>query len=164
MIKCNKFQYLHDFPNANECFPGVDIMGGVNYFLWNRDYNGKCRYYYHNNIVQERFDYLDSANAGIVIRDPFAYSIIGKIACFENSYYQDDNNNFTGLVSPKDFFTNKKMLTSSWKGFLEKKNIDNDVKYYLNKNIHKIEYGWIKRIDIPKNSKSINLHKFILTA
>ena len=167
MIKCNRFQTIHDFPNANDCFPGVDIMGGVNYFLWNSGYNGKCHYYYHNssnNIVQERFDYLDSLNAGIVIRDPVAYSIISKVVAIEHTYFYNLDDNFSGLVSPKDYFTNKQLLTSSWKGFSKIKEGNYNIRYYLNKSIHKNEYGWIKLSDIPKNIKSKDLHKVYIPA
>lgn len=31
-----------DFENASECFPGVDIAGGICYFLWDKDYKGIC--------------------------------------------------------------------------------------------------------------------------
>ena len=33
---------LHDFPITDDCFPGVNIRGGVCYFLWNSKYNDKC--------------------------------------------------------------------------------------------------------------------------
>lgn len=33
MLHCNKFKIIHDFENASDCFPGVNVMGGVNYFL-----------------------------------------------------------------------------------------------------------------------------------
>lgn len=46
MLKSNKFSIIHDYENASDCFPGVSIKGGVNYFLWERDYNGKCKYYF----------------------------------------------------------------------------------------------------------------------
>ncbi len=53
MIKCNNFEIIHDFPDASDCFPGVEIKGGVNFFLWNRDYIGKCKYYYHYSQSNE---------------------------------------------------------------------------------------------------------------
>lgn len=38
-----------DFFDAQECFPGVDISGGVCYFLWNRDFTGDCEVVSHLN-------------------------------------------------------------------------------------------------------------------
>lgn len=35
-------RYLADFFDSNECFPGIDLSGGVCYFLWDRDNPGKC--------------------------------------------------------------------------------------------------------------------------
>ena len=46
MLHSNHFVVIHDFENEKDCFQGVDIKGGVNYFLWNTNYNGKCKYYF----------------------------------------------------------------------------------------------------------------------
>ena len=42
MLADNRIRTIVDYPNAVDCFPGVDIAGGVCYFLWERDSNGKC--------------------------------------------------------------------------------------------------------------------------
>lgn len=42
MLNDNRLQYMVDYPNSADCFAGVDIAGGVNYFLWSRDYHGDC--------------------------------------------------------------------------------------------------------------------------
>lgn len=43
MIANTHIRELYDFVDANECFPGVDISGGICYFLWDRHYNGPCK-------------------------------------------------------------------------------------------------------------------------
>lgn len=166
MLRCNHFIEMHDFEDAGECFPGVEIKGGVNYFLWNRSYEGKCRYYYHSKTqgIYQRFDYLDSAEAGIVIRDPQAYGILNKIIVVEGRYFGTAAKSFSSLVSPKDFFTNKQVLTSSWDGFSSEQSVDNNIKYYVNKNIHKVEFGFVPESIIPKNTQSIKLNKVYIPA
>jgi site-specific DNA-methyltransferase (adenine-specific) len=42
MLNDERMQKIVDFEDANECFPGVDIAGGVCYFLWERDGDGPC--------------------------------------------------------------------------------------------------------------------------
>jgi len=167
MIHCNKFEILHDFPDANDCFPGVAIMGGVNYFLWNRDYDGKCKYHFHyanSHEVQERFDYLDSTNSGIVIRDPKSYSIIEKIRKVHGSYYSEMDDNFSGFVSPKHFFDNSTILTSNWKGYKDNRDDEHNIKYYISKSFNKIPFGWISLNQLPKNSYTLKLHKVYIPA
>ena len=42
MLNDSHIRTLVDYENASECFPGVDIAGGVCYFLWDRDNAGLC--------------------------------------------------------------------------------------------------------------------------
>ena len=43
MLKDKRIRYIADFPDSREAFSGVDVAGGVCYFLWNRDNEGICR-------------------------------------------------------------------------------------------------------------------------
>ncbi len=42
MINDNRVSTIVDYIDARECFPGVDIAGGVCYFLWEKDRRGDC--------------------------------------------------------------------------------------------------------------------------
>lgn len=165
-LSSNQFKIIHDFENASECFPGVEIKGGVNYFLWDRDYNGKCHYYFHQSQDKktlERFDYLDSKKAGIVVRDPQAYSILEKIEKLEGNYFIELDKNFSGLVSAKHFFDNSELLTSNWTGYKNKSDDEYNIKYYVNVNRERT-YRWISNAQLPKNKSTKSLNKVYIPA
>ncbi len=42
MLNDRHIRKIVDYPEATDCFPGVDISGGVCYFLWDRDNQGDC--------------------------------------------------------------------------------------------------------------------------
>ena len=42
MLNDRRISHLVDYPIASDVFPGVKVIGGVCYFLWERDYNGPC--------------------------------------------------------------------------------------------------------------------------
>lgn len=42
MMNDDQIRKIVDYVDARECFPGVDIAGGVCYFFWARDTHGKC--------------------------------------------------------------------------------------------------------------------------
>jgi site-specific DNA-methyltransferase (adenine-specific) len=69
---------LFDYVESRECFDGVDIAGGVCYFLRDRDKQGFCRVTCVNRGKQTfRERYLNEFN--IFIRDNSAIDIIRKI-------------------------------------------------------------------------------------
>jgi len=47
MLHDNHIRVIHDFPEASDCFSGVQIKGGVSFFLWDRDNKGDCAVYSH---------------------------------------------------------------------------------------------------------------------
>ena len=42
MLADDRIRKIVDYEDASEVFPGVDIAGGICYFLWNRDSRGPC--------------------------------------------------------------------------------------------------------------------------
>lgn len=42
MLSDDRLRAIVDFVDSDEAFPGVDIAGGVSYFLWDRDSRGLC--------------------------------------------------------------------------------------------------------------------------
>lgn len=44
MLNDCRIRYIKDFIDSKDIFPGVDISGGVNFFLWDKDHHGPCEY------------------------------------------------------------------------------------------------------------------------
>lgn len=162
MIHSNHFFSIDDFQDAGDCFPGVEIKGGVCYFHYSEDYNGKCRYTIHQgNERRTVTDYLDSLGAGVVIRDPIARDVIDKIVAVEGEYYKGSS--FAQLVGPVHLFDKDGNLGTKWAGFVLTKDTSHSIKYYLNKRVVESGYGWIRLNDIPKGRELVPLHKVYIS-
>ena len=48
MLHDDRLRVIHDYPEASDCFSGVQIKGGVSYFLWDRDERGDCAVFSHS--------------------------------------------------------------------------------------------------------------------
>ena len=78
MLEDHRIKELHDFVNAEDCFPGVDISGGVCYFLWDRDYHGPCLVTNHDGTnIDASERYLNEYQ--ILIRSNKAVNIVKKV-------------------------------------------------------------------------------------
>ena len=78
MLSDTRIRTIHDYPKSRECFPGVDIAGGVCYFHWDRDYRGNCEFV--TRINDAKYTAIRSLDEfDILIRDPFGISIIHKV-------------------------------------------------------------------------------------
>lgn len=121
-----RIKTLVDYPKSRECFPGVDIAGGVCYFLWDRDYNGPCKFISRireTETVSERF--LDEFE--MVLRDNVGISIVHKIMSVKEKMMSDIvlTVNPFGLRSyergkPKSFKDSVKLISSAGEGYIEK--------------------------------------------
>lgn len=89
MLGDRKIRKIIDFENSNEVFPGVDVAGGICYFLWDRDNEGLCEITNFNNEEEVKLERaLDEFP--ILIRQSKAVGIIRKINKTENSKFNLD--------------------------------------------------------------------------
>jgi site-specific DNA-methyltransferase (adenine-specific) len=80
MISDRRIRKIVDFPNSKETFPGVEIKGGVSYFLWDRDKEGDCEFstFSKGELVSSSTRDLRDGQ-GVVIRDNIASEIVKKV-------------------------------------------------------------------------------------
>lgn len=86
MLNDNRLRKLVDYTDSNDCFPGVDIVGGICYFLWNRELRGDCQVInIHNGLTKTSDRKLDEHES--FIRYTEALSIIKKVISIDQDYY-----------------------------------------------------------------------------
>lgn len=81
MLNDRRLRSIVDIPNAKEVFPGVEVKGGVQYFLWDSNYEGDCQF---STRVQGEITSTSKRDLrdgqGVLIRDNFSAEIVKKIA------------------------------------------------------------------------------------
>ncbi len=83
MLSCRQLKRIVDYTESKDCFPGVDVNGGICYFLIDSNYNGKCEFTnISNQIVSTENRVLDEFE--IFIRRNEAVSIIHKVLSQSN--------------------------------------------------------------------------------
>ncbi len=163
MMADTRIRYLVDFENSSDCFYGLHIDGGVCYFLWDKEYNGKIEYTFNSNnktqIKTKQFlknDYFE-----YVIRDSRILSIIEKIS---------NGDRFSKIVSQTKPFGIRKFLFNEPERYpdsnLKFNYFDGSVRIYGVKGIKggaKRMIGYISKNIISNNIESINKYKLFFT-
>ena len=151
MLHDKRINIIHDFPDANDIFPGVQIKAGVCYFLWSRDQKGDCSVTTHLNnkeIGPMVRPLLEEGNETF-IRYNQAISIIRKV-CLPNMV------SFSRLVSTQTPFG----LLTSYKGN-KIKTQQTDIKLYIsgNEKEYKGSSSFAHLADISRGQNMIPWHK-----
>ena len=146
MLNDRRIRVLHDYMNSSECCSGVEIKGGICYFLWSNENQGKCKIYNHdsnqNTTVTER-ELLEDGNTTF-IRFNKAISIVNKIG--------NTKNNFSGLVSARKPFG----LATNYRGN-KTMNSESIILYENNGS------SYVQKNDLLKGFDLINKYKVYIT-
>lgn len=148
MLHDNKIKILHDYIDAADCFPGVEIKGGVCYFLWDNNYNGLCDIYTHkNNDISYARRVLLEPNSDVFIRYNEAIPILNKVIEKTEVF-------FNTIVSMRNPFN----ITSNFNNY-EQEVKDGYIKLYIMKK----QVGYVnKNLYGIKNKDLINKWKLYI--
>lgn len=146
MLSDNRLRAIHDFPEATDCFPGVQIKGGVCFFLWEKDNPGLCtvKTFKQGTMISTMERPLLEENCDTFIRYNEAISILKKVQAFGENSIKD-------RISARKPFG----LETMFKG----KSIffENAITLYQNGGI-----GYIKREEIKNNIHLVPFYKVLI--
>lgn len=145
MLSDERIRILHDFENASDCFTGVEIKGGVCYFLWDREYSGECKVITHekDKILSVMTRNLLEKNCDIFIRYNEAIEILRKV----------QNNNEVSInqkISARKPFG----LPTNFKNYQTEADDKFSVRLFANKKI-----GYVERAQVLRNTAWIDMWK-----
>lgn len=95
MLDDTHIKELHDFPKTDDCFPGVNIRGGVCYFLWDKTYDNhskEVRIVTHekDRIACDMMRPMRVDDSEVFIRYGTAISILNKVKAFSEPSIVND--------------------------------------------------------------------------
>lgn len=145
MLIDDRLRIIHDFVNASDCFTGVEIKGGVCYFLWDRDYHGDCTVFSHsgNKIISTMYRPLLEKNCDTFIRYNDAIQILHKVQALQEK-------TFDTIVSARKPFG----FATDFRNYAKNVDMAHCIKLYAQKDI-----GYISRSQVEKNAEWIDLWK-----
>lgn len=156
MLHDERIRVIHDFINAGDSFPGVEIKGGVCYFLWDRDNKGYCKVHSHegDKIVSVAERKLLEEGAETFIRYNEGIEILHKVRKLKEE-------SFASIVSANDPFGFDVRVENSFRRIkpkFKKEPFKNSVVFYYN-GWRREGLGYIQKESITKNVGWINKYK-----
>lgn len=149
MLQDRRIRKLVDYPVASEIFPGVEVKGGVCYFLLERDTEGDCAVTtVRGNDVVGPVD-RNLGEYDVFVRDSRALDILRKVQ-------RRKEPSITDILSVDKEFG----WTSNFDGFHDKKERGDVPIYYIRKT--KRSSGWIERSAIEKSQKLVDTWKVMI--
>jgi len=151
MLHDKRIRIIHDYPEANDCFSGVQIKGGVSYFLWDNDYSGDVTVYTHrgNEVSSPLTRPLLETGNDTFIRFNEAVDILHKVRSFNERSMEE-------LVSTRLPFG----FPNTFKGNKTKK-LDSDLIIYVSGNDRDVRgtTAYVSNVSVTKGREMIPWEK-----
>ncbi|MBD5093169.1 MAG: restriction endonuclease [Subdoligranulum sp.] len=143
MLNDNHIRKIVDYESSKECFDGVNIAGGICYFLWERDHAGMCEI---TNIQGEtaNINIRKLNEFPIFIRSNLAVSIVRKVI----DSGVDMHSNHAYPRNPFGFSTNYRGRDKKEPGDIEL--------------LTSTGFQYIRKTDIQKNTDIIDSYKVLI--
>ncbi len=159
MLRDKRIRIIHDFQDARDCFPGVEIKGGVNYFLWDRDNEGLCKVFTHSgdSITSEATRSLLEIGATTFIRNNEAIPILKKVQ-------KRREKSFSELISANDPFGFDIRVEGSMKRVKPNYKLtpfEGAIRFYYN-GWRREGVGYIDKSFVKKNAEWLNQNKLFV--
>lgn len=150
MLHDRHIRKLVDFPISNDVFNGVEIKGGVCYFLWDREGSGDCIITTMRDgaITDESIRPLGEYD--VFVRDSRALKILKKVLCKQEK-------SIIGMLSVDKEFG----WTSNFDDFNIIKQNENQVPLYYNRKGKRL-IGYIERSKIHKSKNLVDSWKVMV--
>ena len=143
MLENSHIQKLVDYESSKNCFEGVNIAGGICYFLWNRDYSGPCEI--TNVELENRMPMKRSLNEfPILIRSNLAVSIVRKVLLRTPDVYSRH-------ALPRNPFG----FATNYRGHVEKNEGDIEI-------LTSVGMQYVKRSEVIKSKHVIDWYKILI--
>ncbi|MBR5591599.1 MAG: Eco57I restriction-modification methylase domain-containing protein [Kiritimatiellae bacterium] len=159
MLHDRSLRVLHDYPDASDCFPGVEIKGGVCYFLWDKNNQGDCNISSHSGakVVSTSIRPLLEKGMDTFIRYNEMISILKKVQKLSEK-------SFSEIISANDPFGYDVRVTDSYKRVKPSYSLtplNEGVKFFYN-GWRKEGVGYVKRENIRKGHHLIDKWKVLV--
>ena len=91
MLKDKRLAEIHDFPETSDCFPGLNIRGGVCYFLWDKEHKGDCKINNYKNgaLISSSTRPLLEQKSEVFVRYNEAIQILRKVKSFKEKTFDE---------------------------------------------------------------------------
>ena len=126
MLTRKDIVYIKQIDDASSIFEGVEIKGGVNYFLIDNLYNGICKYN-DEDVILNKYDIFVSSKYYNLIDKLLKYDSILKIFKGRNSKIETNSKLLTD--NKNDILCYVSKLKGLFK-YINKKNIEQDYNYW----------------------------------